>query len=460
VTDFQAHYRLVGSLFGTIKLMQMYGAAHDASQRALRNLHDAVRGLTGAGEEATVGVRGSRLQVNGHPMRAAECGNLALAFLCSEWNRRGIQCVRFLPTVDPAEVAAFATAFLEVDLTRPKPADRFIAAVAVAGVTGIVLERREDVEEEPVVLEERRESAMRAYLRGLRAFKEVLRFEGFRDRAKVLRARRAVQALVDRFLEDESAVLALAQIRGYDVKLFHHSLNVAIYALALGQGIGMSRRQLGALGLAALFHDLGKTVAPPGGAQSPDAIPRHPERGALLILEGGTAQEGMLKAAIAAYEHHARHDRTGFPPIGHDLHVVSRIVAIADSYEALTSSRDYRDAPYTSHDALAHLRTKAGTHFDPLLLKVFTRALGTYPVGSMVELDSGELAVVTERPGDAGDVDRPQVRVVRPEKGTLEPETVVDLADCDHAGVHLRAVARSLPAHEVLERVGEMVAAI
>jgi HD-GYP domain-containing protein (c-di-GMP phosphodiesterase class II) len=407
-----------------------------------------------AGEEATVGVRGSRLQVNGHPMRAAECGNLALAFLCSEWNRRGIQCVRFLPTVDPAEVAAFATAFLEVDLTRPKPADRFIAAVAVAGVTGIVLERREDVEEEPVVLEERRESAMRAYLRGLRAFKDVLRFEGFRDRAKVLRARRAVQALVDRFLEDESAVLALAQIRGYDVKLFHHSLNVAIYALALGQGLGMSRRQLGALGLAALFHDLGKTVA------GTDAAVQHPVRGALMLLEDSTAHEGMLKAAIAAYEHHAGYDRSGFPRLEHELHLVSRIVAIADCYESLTSSRDYRDSPYTAHDALALLRKRAGTRFDPLLLKVFTRALGTYPVGSMIELDTGEIAVVTEGPGDAGGVDRPRVRVVRPGRGALEPETVVDLADRDASGAHVRRVARSLPAHEVMERVGCMVPAI
>jgi HD-GYP domain-containing protein (c-di-GMP phosphodiesterase class II) len=448
VTESLAPRRLVAGLFGTLKLMQLYGRRHVATAGAVCNLADAVHAAADEGE-ARVSVRGRRLQVNGRTMRARECGALALGYLAAEWNKRGIHQVRFRPEATSEELEAFVAAFLDVDVTRPEPAERLAATLSDARVHGIVVERLAAEDREPVLLEERRESVMRAYLRGLRAFKEVLRCDGLRDRAKLRRARRAVQGVVDSFLEDESAVLALAQIRSFDVKLFHHSLNVCVYALLVGQRLRMSRRQLAELGLAALFHDVGKTVP---GERNPEAEERaHPARGARMLLEEGTSHEGMLKAAIAAFEHHAGWDRSGFPAIEHEPHVVSRIVTVADAYDSLTAGPG-RPAPLAPPDALA--RMLARKDLDPLLVKVFVNALGIYPVGSLVELSTGETAIIAGPPSAEGALDRPRVRVVRRGRGAFEPDAVVDLA----ASPGEPRIARAVPAGTVFGNVLEHVA--
>jgi len=443
--------RVVASVFGTLKLMQMYGRRHGATLKALEGLAEALRNVAGDESEVTLGVRGQRIQVDEQTLRAAECGHLAASFLVEEFRRRGISRIRFSSEVTAADLDGFANAFLEIDLNLPDPAARLTAACYAAGARGVVIEAAATLDES-VVLEERRESAMRTYLSGLRAFREVLRADGLADTGKVRRARRAVQDLVERFLEDETAVLALAQIRSFDVRLFNHSLNVCVYALALGQRLSFSRRQLGELGLAALFHDIGKTAAPAAENRL------HPVRGALMLLGTGSAQEGILKAAIAAYEHHAQYDLAGYPEVPHETHVLSRIVAIADCFEALTSARS-GGAAVAPDEAFSLMRSRAGTLFDPLLLKVFINALGIYPAGTLVELTSGEIAIVTGAPQEAPP-DRPRVRVLRTAGGVAPPETAIDLGARDEAGAFLRAIRRSVPPHEVFGSVSEFVASI
>ncbi|HEX5138757.1 MAG TPA: HD domain-containing protein, partial [Planctomycetota bacterium] len=418
MTEGFAPRRLVAGLFGTLKLMQLYGRRHVATTGAVCGLQEAVRQAAAEDGEARVGARGRRLLVNGETMRGRECGTLALGYLASEWSKRGIEQVRFQKEVMTEELEAFVAAFLDVDVTRPEPADRLAATLANESVGGVIVEKLAADDREPVLLEERRESVMRAYLRGLRAFKEVLRCDGLRDRAKLRRARRAVQGVVDSFLEDESAVLALAQIRSFDVKLFHHSLNACVLAILIGQRLRLPRRQLADLGLAALFHDVGKTA--PGGGTAEEEERAHPARGARMLLEEGTTHEGMLKAAIAAYEHHAGADRSGFPRIPHDPHLVSRIVAIADAYDSLTAP----PAPLAPPDALA--RMLARKDLDPLLVKVFVGAIGIYPVGSVVELTTGETAVVQAAPAPET-LDRPRVKVVKRGAGALDPDALVEV---------------------------------
>jgi HD-GYP domain-containing protein (c-di-GMP phosphodiesterase class II) len=446
VSEGFAPRRLVAGLFGTLKLMQLYGRRHVATAGAIMSLAEAVRQAAADDGEARVSARGRRLQVNGETMRARECGALALGYLASEWGKRGIDQVRFQRETTAEDLEAFIAAFLDVDVTRPEPAERLAATLSAAKVGGIVVQRLAPEEREPVLLEERRESVMRAYLRGLRAFKEVLRCDGLRDRAKLRRARRAVQGVVDSFLEDESAVLALAQIRSFDLKLFHHSLNACVYALLIGQRLKFSRRQLAELGLAALFHDVGKTA--PGSGTAEEEERAHAARGARMLLEEGTNHEGMLKAAIAAYEHHAGADRSGFPRIPHEPHVVSRIVAVADAYDSLTAPKGPL-APLTPPDALSRMLMRRD--LDPLLLKVFVNAMGIYPVGSLVELTTGETAIVAGPPAP-GALDRPRVKVVRRGAGALEPDVIVELAAADGP-----RIARAVPAGEVFGSVLEHV---
>jgi HD-GYP domain-containing protein (c-di-GMP phosphodiesterase class II) len=340
------------------------------------------------------------------------------------------------------------------------PAGRLAADLVAAGVSTITILPRQEGPTEALPLTDQRESTMHAYARGLRAFKDVLRQDGVGDLRKIRRARRAVQGLVDSFLENEATVLALARVHGHDVKLFHHSLNVCVYSLSIGQRLSMSRRQLGELGLAALFHDIGKTEPVPAaeGESEEEAEERRlaqsPACGARLLLDSGTGHEAMLKAAVVAFEQRMHFDGGEAP------HLFSRIITIADCYEALTCRRRPKDPEHSTYDAFQLMQAKAGTIFDPLLLKVLMGGLGVHPVGTVVELTTGEIAVVTGGPSKADHLDRPRVKILRQRAGALKRHEVADLAEFGLEGEFLRSIRRTLAPEQVFPSISDLVAAV
>ncbi|MHC4223749.1 MAG: HD-GYP domain-containing protein [Planctomycetota bacterium] len=452
----------MATLFGTLKLAEMYGVRHDAAQRALENLSWTVREAAGGAGEVFVSLRGQRLQVNEKTMRASQCGALAVAYLTEQWSRRNLATVRIRADVETRDLAGFAEIFHGIgDTTEKDPAGRLTTELLAAGIASITVEHREESHHEALILEDHRQNSMRAYIRGLSAFKEVLRQDGFDDRRKIRRARRAVQGLVDSFLENEATVLTLAQIHGHDVKLFHHCLGVCVYSVAMGQRLGMSRRQLGELGLAALFHDLGKTAAPVEAADEESescaaelALEENPVRGARMLLDEGPGHEGMLKAAVVAYEQRMHFEG------GDDPHLFSRIIAIADCYEALICRRESGDPHYSTYAAFRLMQSKSGTIFDPLLLKVFTQALGIYPIGSVVELASGEIAVVTDAPSETAQIDLPTVRILKSAGRGLQRGDTVDLSVPGEDGELRTSIQRTLPPESVFTSLSDLVAAV
>lgn len=238
----------------------------------------------------------------------------------------------------------------------------------------------------------------------------------------------AVQNLVEQSVAQPGASLLLATVKGHDEYTFFHSVNTSIFALALGRLVGLSEDELLPLGLGGILHDIGKTVVPsevlqhPGrlSAQQWSGIKLHPQEGAQAILAAsGIGQE---TAAAIALEHHARFDGTGYPKLmGHDhdhdgdakpgpLHVLSRVVSVADTYDAITTRRSYRRAE-TPNRALSVLLAGAGTSYDPEFVKAFIHMMGAYPTGSLLELRSGEVLMVTGVVD--GDPRRPAAVVVK-----------------------------------------------
>jgi HD-GYP domain-containing protein (c-di-GMP phosphodiesterase class II) len=119
-------------------------------------------------------------------------------------------------------------------------------------------------------------------------------------------------------------------------------------------------------------------------------------------------------AVVVTFEHHLNHDLSGYPSteLKEKVSLFGSIVAIADRYDALTTARVYRDYNYTPHEALSYLISNAGTLFDPILVKLFVEIMGLYPPGTLVELNTGDLAVVCAAPALGTPLDRPTVRVV------------------------------------------------
>ncbi len=242
-----------------------------------------------------------------------------------------------------------------------------------------------------------------------------------------------VDSMRDLILDDPNALMGMAMLKSYDDYTYNHSVNVTIFCLALGQQLELAPAELRAFGIAGLLHDVGMVrtnetiIRKPGllNADEMRLIKLHPELGA-EILE---SMQGMDPAAHAmVLQHHIRFDRTGYPErlATEEIHPLANALALADCYDAITSTRPYRRSRDPS-EAVRIIQSCAGSAYQPELVEQFIRMLGTYPVGETVRLATGEIAVVIAlNPLDAIS---PTVALVMDPDGVPLAETArVDLA--------------------------------
>jgi HD-GYP domain-containing protein (c-di-GMP phosphodiesterase class II) len=199
-----------------------------------------------------------------------------------------------------------------------------------------------------------------------------------RGRVPMGEAEAVVHALAATVLADRDVLPPLLALRTFDEYLTIHSCNVAMLAIGLSERLGLGSREVRAIGVAALLHDIGKVRVPRAllvkAGRLTDAeheqVRAHPVEGARLLAQG----DDWL-AATVAYEHHIHwHGRGGYPRPAHPrpTHYASRIVQLCDIYDAMCTDRPYR-AAVPPQEALALLRAAAGTQVDPDLHGVFDR---------------------------------------------------------------------------------------
>ena len=160
-------------------------------------------------------------------------------------------------------------------------------------------------------------------------------------------------------------------------------------------------------------------------------IREHPTEGLLTLFGMRGFSELPLRAMLMAYEHHMKHDQTGYPTSRRprEASLFSRIVAIADGFDAATTKRSYQSQPWPPDHVLREMQQNLARGFDPLLVKAFISMTGIYPVGTLVILDTYELAVVVAPNRTPGALNRPVVRIIHNDMGVpLDPPITVDLA--------------------------------
>jgi HD-GYP domain-containing protein (c-di-GMP phosphodiesterase class II) len=208
-----------------------------------------------------------------------------------------------------------------------------------------------------------------------------------------------VSAVVDSAVRNPDALLTLCKLRRHDAYTFTHGVNVSVLAAAFGGRLGLPVADLQELGLAGLYHDLGKTGIPDAILNKParlteaefSCMRQHPALGG-AILSGFDLPEAVLRGVT---EHHERHDGSGYPQglSGTAIHKWARVLALADVYDALTSRRCYK-GPMLPTRALAVIHGMRGRDFPTALAERFIKFLGPYPVGSYVRLTNGECGFV------------------------------------------------------------------
>jgi putative nucleotidyltransferase with HDIG domain len=269
-------------------------------------------------------------------------------------------------------------------------------------------------------------------------------------------------------MQDEASLLGLASIKNYDEYTFNHCANVAIYAIAIGQRIGIPKKQLSHLGMAALFHDIGKTRIPKEILNKPGKLSEeewkimrsHPIFGAETVMRLKEWGELSTRMIGAAFEHHLKYDLSGYPQLARKrkISLFARIITLADVYDALVRPRVYNKVPYVSEKILGLMLERSGKDFDPALVKVFINMIGIYPMGTLVLLDTNEMGIVVQIQDDTELVDRPKVCLIYYRGGKYQKGDVIDLGEREEKTKQFRwSIVKTLDPNEYNLNVAEFL---
>jgi putative nucleotidyltransferase with HDIG domain len=225
-----------------------------------------------------------------------------------------------------------------------------------------------------------------------------------------------VDTLAQAVAQNRTALLALTALKSYDNYTFTHMVNVSILTMGQARAVGIDGPLLREFGLAGLMHDIGKVRTPPEILNKPAKLTdaeftimrRHVVDGAEILRR---TPEIPTIAPVVAFEHHLRHDGSGYPAgvRRQTLNLATSMCSISDVFDAMRSQRKYQKASPTDR-IRAVLEGNDGQHFDKHLVRRFVQLIGIYPPGNMVRLNTGEVAVVLRV--YAPDPHRPRVRVL------------------------------------------------
>ncbi|MFI5233193.1 MAG: HD-GYP domain-containing protein [Gemmatimonadales bacterium] len=468
----EAYIRSLGRAFvlafcGALRNVRMYPAENPVVQRSLQELTALSTELVGDDAGLELRIAGEFLFINQTRLRLDLDNYATINYLIAQFRASGTGLLRAGTVPTPAEWTALVTA-----LNAPKGDDPIARhhhlhhQLAAAGVTLFELE--------PPVKAEMGGSGQRgatndpakgAYAKSVAAASDVMAAVAIGQSPNLKVVKRTVQLIVDRILSDEASMLGLTTVRDYQDQTFTHAVNVCIFSVALGRRLGLSRVQLYDLGLAALFHDCGKSRMADGildktGPLTDDdwkAITAHPWTGVLTLFHLREHNEYPYRAMLVSYEHHLKRDG-GYPrrlrprPVG----FYSKIVAVIEAFDAATTRLGHNPSPATPAGVVAHMREHAHEYLDPVVVLTFTDMLGAYPVGTVLMLDTFEIAIAHSVNPNPDLVKRPIVLVISDAEGNLHhPGVLADLGEPDDAGAFRRSILETIDPAPYGIRVGD-----
>ncbi|WP_265535045.1 HD-GYP domain-containing protein [Pseudomonas saponiphila] len=233
-------------------------------------------------------------------------------------------------------------------------------------------------------------------------------------------------------LRHPDALISLARLKSADDYTYMHSVAVCALMLATARQLGLSEDYIRLAGIAGLLHDVGKLTIPDSILNKPqklsdsefERVKLHPEAGGAILRQSPDVDALVLDVCL---HHHEKADGSGYPHrlAGNQISLFAQMGAVCDVYDAVTSNRPYNRG-WDPAEAIQRMSTWKG-HFDQRVFQAFVKSVGIYPVGALVRLESGRLAVVIEQ--NPKSLLTPKVRVFFSTRSNLPLEqNVVDLA--------------------------------
>jgi putative nucleotidyltransferase with HDIG domain len=267
-----------------------------------------------------------------------------------------------------------------------------------------------------------------------------------------------VEEISSSILRNPGALIGLARLKNKDDYTYMHSVAVCALMVSLARQLKLDDQQVREAGMAGLLHDIGKMMIPstilnkPGKLTDSEfhAVMSHPEEGHKLLLAGSGVSTITLDVCL---HHHEKMAGNGYPHKLKDdqISLFARMGAVCDVYDAITSDRPYKNG-WEPSESIRKMAEWSGAHFDPVIFQAFVKSIGIYPVGTLVKLESGRLAVVLEQTDKS--LLTPKIKVFYSTKslGYLPPE----ILDLSGPGLQDKIVGREDAAKWGLKNVNDM----
>jgi putative nucleotidyltransferase with HDIG domain len=425
---FQHAEELLRRLAAAIRSAQFYTPGHPLITRNLSSLSAAIQLLHGLQRTIVIGFVGDEVIVDDTPIAKAD----TLGPLVRRLQEVGVERITLDRGVTADEISEFIQAVNTLERRERTDALEFplLAHIRVGRIT--VDQRVEGNLQDMATIR-------RLYTSSVGVAEDIWGSAQTEGQPDATVARTMIDGLAQAVAENRTALLALTTLKNYDNYTFTHMVNVSILTMGQAAGMGIDGALLREFGLAALMHDIGKVRTPLEILNKPDKLTddefvimrRHVVDGAEILR--GTPEIPAL-APIVAFEHHLRLDGSGYPfrVSRPSLNLGTMLCGIADVYDAMRSQRAYQQA-FPTDRILQVLKRSDGQQFDQNLVRRFVQLLGIYPIGNLVRLNTGEVAVVIEV--HAPEPYRPHVRVLFDRSGAkVELPYEINLWEVDQAG--------------------------
>jgi HD-GYP domain-containing protein (c-di-GMP phosphodiesterase class II) len=438
---------IINQLSVILRTAKIHDPSNVAVSTAIERFLLLIAEMTDAGQSVTLELIGEFFYVDGARVRYSLEHLLNFDFLVREFKRLEIGKAVFRHTINTNDVRIFLNAFIAAGFSD-SPYETM--SERMAGTEGIEIDVLKKINEGES--EDRRKIIKKIYYNAVSFSKGVMTKIKSGEKVSIKKAKRIVESMVDQILEEENLLLGMTVIKDYDEYTYHHSVNVSILSIALGQRLGLNKKILTELGLVALFHDIGKIEIPNEVLNKATnftddewiLIKKHPWWGLKAILKLKGFDAISIRSGIVAFEHHLNYDLSGYPKVRKypELDFYSKIVSVVDQYDAMTSARVYSRVPLAPDKALSIMLERAGTQLDPLLCKFFINMVGVFPIGTLVMLDTKELGLVFE--SDVVFADRPKVLLIIDKNGERVNGPIINLTEKGEAGNYYRSIVKTL----------------
>lgn len=447
---------LIQRIVALLRTARTYDVSNMAFQRQMQDFMVVLRRLLDEEDEVTLVAVADYFYLNGVRVKASTSLMGPYHALIADFQKRQTGGLRFLQGVTEAELERFFQIFLAAE--DPALAPHLPETADEASIHNIVPLPAAQLDPEDLAREldglpkqqAERTRARQVFWRAMVGTRKVVLRARQNGRPDLRHAKRVVQPIVDSVLKNEYSLVGLTALKDHDEYTYAHCVNVSVLSVGMGQALGLPRQTLADLGVAGLMHDIGKMTVDGEVLRKPGAlnadewmqIRRHPIEGAKMVARMPGLSQVMIDSMRGCLEHHMNYNRTGYPDTSVEWGqaTLSRIVAMADCFDAITAHRAYHTRPRTPFEGLQLLLGPNRVNFDPAVLWALIKTVGLYPAGTVLQTSSGHVVLaMTPNPAD---VTRPVCRVlVRPD-GQAPAEGVDDTWDPMPADESVKRVLR------------------